>query len=92
MNYLDTTILFCIFVANLRTTVFRIQTGSWTDQSNQKRYFTEVVADEVGFVDSKPADGSGATPMRSENLGTPSFNNAGASKFEEVTDDDNLPF
>ena len=69
-----------------------IQTGSWTDQSNQKRYFTEVVADEVGFVDSKPADGSGATPMRSENLGVPSFNNAGASEFEEVTDDDNLPF
>ena len=69
-----------------------IQTRTWTDQSNQKRYVTEVVADEVGFVDSKPSDGSGATPMRSENLGTPSFNNAGASKFEEVTDDDNLPF
>ena len=31
-----------------------IQTRTWTDQANQKRYVTEVVADEVGFVDSKP--------------------------------------
>ena len=68
-----------------------IQTRTWTDNQNQKRYITEVVADEVGFVDSKPQDDAGS-PMRSENLGTPSFNNAGASKFEEVTDDDNLPF
>jgi len=70
-----------------------IQTRTWTDQTNTKRYVTEVVADEVGFVDSKPQDGGASgSSMRSENLGTPSFNNAGASKFEEVTDDDNLPF
>lgn len=37
-----------------------IQTRSWTDQSNQKRYATEVVADEVMFVDSKAESTSGA--------------------------------
>lgn len=68
-----------------------IQTRNWTDQQNQKHYITEVVADEVGFADSKPQDDAGS-PMRSDNLGTPSFNNAGASKFTEVADDDNLPF
>ena len=30
-----------------------IQTRSWTDQNGQKRYATEVVADEINFVDSK---------------------------------------
>jgi single-strand DNA-binding protein len=30
-----------------------IQTRSWTDPQGQKRYATEVVADEVFFVDSK---------------------------------------
>ena len=30
-----------------------IQTRSWTDPQGQKRYATEVVADEVYFVDSK---------------------------------------
>ena len=30
-----------------------LQTRSWTDQNGQKRYATEVVADEVNFVDSK---------------------------------------
>ncbi|MBR3133978.1 MAG: single-stranded DNA-binding protein [Clostridia bacterium] len=31
----------------------RIQTRSWDDQSGQKRYATEVVAEEVYFADSK---------------------------------------
>lgn len=30
-----------------------IQTRSWTDQQGQKRYATEVVADEAYFVDAK---------------------------------------
>lgn len=30
-----------------------IQTRSWTDNNNQKRYATEVVADEAMFVDGK---------------------------------------
>ena len=30
-----------------------IQTRTWNDQQGQKRYATEVVADEINFVDSK---------------------------------------
>ena len=30
-----------------------IQTRTWTDQNGQKRYATEIVADEVYFVDAK---------------------------------------
>lgn len=30
-----------------------LQTRSWTDNRNNKRYATEVVADEVSFVDRK---------------------------------------
>lgn len=30
-----------------------IQTRSWTDTSNQKRYATDIIVDEVLFVDSK---------------------------------------
>ena len=33
--------------------VGQIQTRTWTDNQNQKRYATEVVADEVMFVDAK---------------------------------------
>lgn len=38
-----------------------IQTRSWTDQQGQKRYATEVVADEAYFVDSKNDTPSGAS-------------------------------
>ena len=40
----------------------QLQTRSWTDNNGQKRYATEVVADEIEFVDSKndaqPSSGS----------------------------------
>ncbi len=39
--------------------VGQIQTRSWTDQDGSKRYATEVVVDEVYFVDSK---GDGTAP------------------------------
>lgn len=55
-----------------------IQVREWTDNNNQKRYATEVVADEAYFVDS-----------RGENESTVDE----APQFEEIKyDDDNLPF
>lgn len=75
-----------------------LQVRSWVDQQGNKRYTTEVVTDEVSFVDSKP-DNAGSTGGGSQYMpdayGTPSYSNAGADgapKFEEVSDDDNLPF
>lgn len=64
-----------------------IQTRSWTDQQNNKRYATEVVADEAYFVDAK-ADGNTVT----DTTDAPAFQAPQAPKFEEVPPDDDLPF
>ena len=88
-----------------------MQTRSWTDQNGNKRYATDVVADEAMFVDAKnegpaahqavPAFGQPASYMPEGYSsfggqgGAPVYNNAGgasAPKFEEYTDDDDLPF
>ena len=37
--------------------VGRVQTRTWTDKQGVKRYVTEVIAEEIGFVDSKTAAG-----------------------------------
>lgn len=58
-----------------------IQTRSWTDNSGNKRYATEVVADEAQFVESKKAESD-----------APSAPYAGGAQFEEMTDDQDLPF
>jgi len=69
-----------------------IQNRSWTDQQGQKRYATDIVVDEAHFVDSKgegPAMG-GYTP---DSYQTPGFaSDAGAPRFEEMSNDDDLPF
>lgn len=68
--------------------VGNIQTRSWTDQSNQKRYVTEVIVDEVMFVDSKSDNGvqEQAQAQVLENPYTAQPN------FETVENDDDLPF
>lgn len=70
-----------------------IQTRSWQDQQGQKRYTTEVVADEAMFVDSK--NESGATgSYGGDTYNAPSYSSSSASapKFEELKTDDDLPF
>ena len=69
-----------------------IQTRSWQDQQGQKRYTTEVVADEAMFVDSKGENGAAGGQFDSYNA--PSYSSAPASapKFEELKTDDDLPF
>ena len=62
-----------------------VQTRTWTDQQNNKRYATEIIADEAYFVDAK-ADGqpTGEAPAFQPPPQT--------TKFEEVATDDDLPF
>lgn len=68
-----------------------LQVRSWTDNQNQKRYTTEVVADEIHFVDSK-SEGPQGSAYAPESY-TPSFASQGeAPKFEEMSNDDDLPF
>ena len=77
----------------------QLQTRSWNDNQGQKRYATEVVADEVSFVASATQNGAGApgAPIQSgssytpEAYGAPTFNSAGAT-FEEIPNDGDLPF
>lgn len=66
-----------------------IQTRNWQDQQGQRRYTTEVVADEAMFVDSRSE--SAATDAYVQ---TPSYAslNAVAPNFEEHNTDDDLPF
>ena len=73
-----------------------LQTRTWTDQQGQKRYVTEVIVDEVNFVDSKgegPAVTGGAPSYTPDSYQTPNFaSDAGAPRFEDMSNDDDLPF
>ncbi len=76
----------------------QIQNDNWTDNQGVKRYSTSIVADEVNFVDSN-RDGNGAVAGNStdnqytpDSYGTPTYTNGAAANFEEITNDDNLPF
>ena len=62
-----------------------LQSRSYTDSNNQKRYVLEVVADEVSFVERKTESTASETPT------TPYAENANM-QFEEMTTDDDLPF
>ena len=86
-----------------------IQTRSWTDQNGQKRFATEIVADEAFFVDAKsesplavreanaafqnnPAQSYVPDNYGAGQSGGSSFQNQAAPKFEDLTDDEELPF
>ena len=71
-----------------------IQTRTWQDQQGQRRYATEVVADEAAFVESR-ADGSASQSAYTPDAYSqaPSYSsNAGAPNFEDHNTDDDLPF
>lgn len=58
----------------------RIQTRSWDDENGQKRYATEVIAEEVDFAESKRENNS-------------VFGSAfGIASNFDATNDDDLPF
>ena len=65
--------------------VGNIQNRSWQDNNGNKRFATEVIVEEVHFVDSK-----------SKNNGGGSFGGGvvygDTTNFEELADDDELPF
>jgi len=61
-----------------------VQTRTWTDQQNNKRYATEIIADEAFFVDGKNDNAA-------SEQGAPTFTAAQAN-FEEIEQDEDLPF
>jgi single-strand DNA-binding protein len=66
----------------------RLQNRSWDDEQGQKHYVTEIIAEELEFVESKKtqsADDSilnNSTPITSNNEETEDF----------ISNDDDLPF
>ncbi|MBQ7390602.1 MAG: single-stranded DNA-binding protein [Clostridia bacterium] len=73
----------------------QLQTRTWTDNQGQKRYATEVVADEVTFVGPASSNGApvpGGSTYTPEAYSTPSFNSASSASFEEIPGDESLPF
>ena len=72
----------------------RIQTRSYDDQNGNKRYITEVVADNVEFLGSKSANSNQST-TNNENTST---NESGPTPYDFGTDQpsttsvDNNPF
>lgn len=66
----------------------RIQTRTWEDENNVKRYVTEVVAEEAYFADSK-RDGVGDAGSFENTFGT---SVASANPEFTVASDDDLPF
>ena len=70
-----------------------LQNRSWTDQNGQKRYATDIVAEEVSFVDSRSESSSSGQYVPDSYNAEPSFSGgAEAPKFEEIKGDDDLPF
>ncbi len=78
--------------------VGQIQTRRYQDKDGNNRTATEVVADEISFVDAKgegpsPAASSSESSYPSDNYSpTLSSQPGSASKFEEMSNDDDLPF
>lgn len=73
----------------------QLQTRNWTDAQGNKRYSTEVVADEVTFVENKSSAGQDGGSYAPDSYGTPGYQSGNAAsaapEFEEV-DDGSLPF
>ena len=71
-----------------------IQTRNWQDQQGNRRYATEVVADEAMFVESRNEGGSGASYTPDVYTQAPSYssNPGSAPNFEDHNTDDDLPF
>ena len=75
--------------------VGNIQVRSWPGQNNQKRYATEVIVDEANFVDSasenRGGQSAGYNPYAGDQGGFASPAED-ASHFEQVENEDDLPF
>lgn len=66
-----------------------VQTRKWQDKDGGNRYATEIIADEILFVDSK-GEAQGASADASAYI-PDAYTNA-APQMEEVSGDDDLPF
>lgn len=74
-----------------------LQTRSWTNQAGQKQFITEILANEIHFVDSKGENSRAADyqtagvamSYASDSANSKEWANA---KLEYLSDDEELPF
>ena len=73
-----------------------IQNRTWTDPQGNKRYATDIIADEINFVDSRSeSSGQNGQPYTPDAYnGAPAYSTpaTAAPNFEELKTDDDLPF
>ncbi len=71
-----------------------IQTRNYEDKNGNKRTAFEVIAREVSFCGSKAETGTGNYNPASVSAAAPapSYQTAAPGDFEEITDDEDLPF
>ncbi len=69
-----------------------IQTRNYEDKNGNKRTAFEVIAREVSFCGSKADTGTVAAPAVSAAAPAPSYQTAVPTDFEEISDDEDLPF
>ncbi|MBI4876712.1 MAG: single-stranded DNA-binding protein [Acidobacteria bacterium] len=78
----------------------RLQTRSYEDKDGQKKYFTEVVADEVILVGGRPDEGAQeegshapvSMPRPAQRPARPSAPPAEDRSFDQGVTDDDVPF
>lgn len=66
----------------------QLQTRTWTDNQGNKRYATEVVADEVSFVGSS----ENSTEAKNQPYTPTAYTTGNKQSFEEIPTDGDLPF
>lgn len=71
--------------------VGRLQTRTWDDEQGQKRYITEVVAEEAYFADSR-RDGEGTNGNFDATFGTMPTTAENSNSDFEISSGDDLPF
>ena len=71
-----------------------IQSRAYQTQKGEKRTAFEVVAKELSFCGNAPKAASGTKPSEPEAAGEQIgyYSNATAADFEDITDDEDLPF
>lgn len=68
-----------------------LRNRSWTDQNGQKRFATEIVADEAYFVDAKDESPVNVNTSDAQPAYIPEQYTQGAPVLEKI-DDEELPF
>ena len=73
--------------------VGHIQTKKWTDDQGNKHYGIDIIADEANFVDAKDeAPAAVQQAHHTANAPAPQYTGDSAPKFDELGDEEELPF